>query len=1656
MEQHETHSNVYYYRLAYALSPLVITGLSVLFLSCKRYGSKYATFTEVESITVSLQKRKIALILLTGIQTAHWLYQFIQYALASHHHNLTNSLSLLSLFITWLTLFVLSVASPRLNHYKERAYNYVFTFLFCYLSLDSVYRLLADDSVQTGSLIYSAVSFALFAIAGTTKQPYHPRDLQAASYENLEIKDGTVYRNNLVLSPEATASIFSWAAFQWMNPLVVFGFHNVVTRENIYAMTFQHLSRTTYADFVDTKQFMARARVLGRIYRANKSTIWYQFSFAMAACGVAYLSPFFQQKFLEYIELYEERSSIQTAYLYVLGLFLVGIVKLLCNSVQLWMGRRWNIRTLIMLDSEIFSKTLKRKDMSGKLSKAAEAAEEEADGKKNTKKKDDKKAKKEEEEETFSNVGKITNLMSVDADKLSDVPSYIFMMYTAPVDVAIAIIYLYSLLGNAALVGLVVMLLCFPITGILTKKMSASYTALTTAKDRRNDLVNELLQGIRMIKYFAWEDNWKEKVNEARRDEIKKLIRTIVIDVLVNLIFLAVPVLVTATSFIWYTKVAGNELTASVAFVSITLFEMLRGPLIFIPETINTCTEAYVSLNRIANYLEEPEVEENVNKDPIDCPENVDPQIVLARVGFEESVFQWHIEKHAPEAAPEAAVSPTITPRSDEEQHLISASSTSSTLSVAAAHLSRRTFQLNVPKFNFPTGKLSLVCGPTGSGKSSFLNALLGEMDIISGRVYLPSKVVLATENVSKIDATYNNLYLDKVAYVAQQPFLRHASIRDNILFGLPFDAARYKKTLYQCALIKDLTILPDGDRTEIGEKGISLSGGQKQRVSLARAVYSNAKTVLLDDCLSAVDAHTSKHIYRKCFMGDLLLGRTVILVTHQVRLCLPGASFFVKIENGHVLGCDSVENLKASGELQKLLGADDSKDEQAEDEEEEIEDLVDNDNADADVDLDNKTEAAKLVKEETSEKGQVKLKVYAKYLAACGGWVFWIALLCSYVFARFLTFGENWWLRIWAASYETHAPANATLSAATVNFLVKDKAPVIQGVFDTLGAAIQKQNMFRTWVFEEKTPVNVDYYIGVYIAICTTYILFDACRNMLIYWGSIRGARTLFDSLLDRIIHAPMRFFDTTPVGRILNRFGKDVSTIDMQIARSASILIECVTGVIASTVVISIITPQFFVVAIAISCLYFVIGLFYLRISRELKRLNSVSRSPIYSHFTESLIGVTTIRAYGVEEQFMRTVYEKIDAFVAPFYFLWMSNRWLYCRVEFTGAFVTFFTGIFLILNIDHIDAGMAGISLFYARSFLENIYWFIRQYTAVEMNLNSVERVQEYLELDQEPPATIEGHKPPAAWPTTAAIEVKDLVIRYAPELDPVLHGISFSTKTHEKIGIVGRTGSGKSTMALSFFRFLEASNGSISIDGIDISTIGIQDLRSQITIIPQDAVLFSGTIRSNIDPFEEHSDEAVWESLERAHLSKASDRLRKVQGYGSGDVTPKSATSTHSADDEQRISAITSLNQQVSDGGNNFSQGQRQLLCLARALLKNSKLIIMDEATASVDFDTDTKIQTTIREEFTNSTLLCIAHRLRTVIDYDRILVLDQGRVAEYDTPYNLITKNTGAGIFKSMCEKSGEYEVLLKMATESYLSNKRDEAEERPDNHATIY
>ncbi|CAO3703893.1 unnamed protein product [Rhizopus stolonifer] len=1061
------------------------TCISTVYLIFKRYRNhKYPPSSEVPSLIKSLKGRRFAMMALTSVLFGGWLYETLRYAL-SGSDELNVILTLVSYTVTWFVTFILTLASPSSNNYSGRHYIFVFSFLFSMATIQSVYHLLTVNTVSIWNYVVIVVSFLLASIANTTPQPFHPRDLSHNQDEEIQVKDGNLFRNGLPLSPEATASVFSWATFQWMNPIVVFGFHNPITRKNLYALTFQHKARSIYKDFLN----VAGSKVLQRIYGSNQQEIWVEFFFAILACLLSFLGPVFQQLLLEYFEA-PQNKPISWAYLYVFGLSLSAMTSLLCNSIQLWVGRRWNVRTFIMLDAELFAKTLRRKETSGKVSS----------------------------DNDFSSVGKITNLMSVDAGKLATIPLYIFSILSSPIEIGLGIFYLYKILGTAALVGLAVMILAFPLSTYLSKQYGKRFKKLSSAKDERNNLLNEMLQGIRTVKYFTWEKQWSQKVKEAREIEISRLIKVVVFELLINNFFFSVPILVTVVTFAWYTKVAGHELTASVAFVSISLFEMLRKPLYFLPEAAMTVTESRVSLNRIQKYLEESEVE--MDQEPVEVPEGIPSEIVLARVGFEESVFQWHF---------------------GSEQN---------------------TFRLNLPRFNFPTGKLSLVVGPTGSGKSSFLYALLGEMDRVSGRVYLPSKVKIQAENYSKTDPKYPNLYLDKVAFVSQQPFLQSISIRDNILFGLPFDEVRYKRTLYQCALIKDLLVLVDGDLTEIGEKGISLSGGQKQRVSLARAVYSYAKTVLLDDCLSAVDTHTSKHILKECIQGDLFYGRTVILVTHHVKLCLPSAEFLLKIDQGKVSGYGSIKSLKASGQLSKLIG------QKLEEKKSAIEQDGQQD-VDIDLNIKKEGETAKLIKEETSEKGQVKFKVYAAYFAACGGWVFWMVLLMAYVVSRLLMFTESWWLRIWAAAYSSENILGFSVALGSD----------ISSVFESMTA----QNR----MYEKKGPVNVDHYIAVYIAIVSFCILFNTLKSILLFSGSIYGARRLFVALTDRIIRAPMRFFDTTPVGRILNRFSKDMATIDLAMARSASSLFQCATGIVASVVVMSVITPEFIMVVVVIKFL-------------------------------------------------------------------------------------------------------------------------------------------------------------------------------------------------------------------------------------------------------------------------------------------------------------------------------------------------------------------------------------------------------------------------------------------------------------------------------------
>ncbi|KAF9404553.1 hypothetical protein BGZ94_004106 [Podila epigama] len=1046
------------------------------------------------------------------------------------------------------------------------------------------------------------------------------------------------------------------------------------------------------------------------------------------------------------------------------------------------------------------------------------------------------------------------------------------------------------------------------------------------------------------------------------------------------------------------------------------------------------------------------------------CAPNTQPSVI----GFENATFRWHTR------------SSVIT--------------NDAGYSLDDSNVDNGAFMLKNITLNFPVGKLSLVCGSTGSGKTSLLMALLREMDLLSGKVNLP-------QATSKVVSPATGYIPGTVAYVSQYPWLQQASIRDNIMFGSPFEADRYQAVLEACALLPDLDVFENGDLTEIGEKGITLSGGQKQRVALARAIYSRAQFLLFDDCLSAVDAHTARHLFENCLMGPLMKGRTRILVTHHVRLCLRDAAYVALLKEGSLILSGSPVKLIRSGYLSEILERNGMMEE----------DKDTSSSSTLAADLGAKSSASSI----SSGSVVVKPAVAAKKLV-------------DDEVVRMLGMLEILWLRIWTSSYPMLKAAAAHVTGPSTQ---------LQG---------PKLGIFR-WENpdDDEDSVDLDFYIGIYCFITLMAVFLTIVRMFWQFYGSIRASRSLYEQLLESIIRAPIRFFDTTPIGRIINRFSKDFEVIDGHMITKMVTILLIIFGVIAVVVLISLVTPEFLVAAALIATAYFFVGAYYIASSRELKRIEAITKSPLYSHFGETLVGVSTIRAFGAESRFMEEVLAKLDNNNTPYYFLWMCNRWLSVRVDFMGSMVSFIAGILILVNLGDVTEGSwAGLSLGSAMNFMGLIYWLVRIYTEMEMSLNSVERVQEYLHMPQEPPAIIEGSRPPAGWPYDGKIEIKDLTMQYAPDLGPVLHNISINIRPREKIGIVGRTGSGKSTLALSFFRFMEPTSGSIVIDGIDICKIGLEDLRRRLTIIPQDAVLFNGTIRSNLDPFQEHEDHEIWEALRRVHLVKTADpyavyttpldqgmmtfnnnvhapgcnnghdneyrhqdphahyddpsyqqhlevsasasdcgpqtfdetfrpadmhtsysRQEYVDfqdhsvdtpllapaalttlngvlcspltqnGGGPANAVPEQQQHQHQQQACMLVDPFASLDSPVSDGGYNFSQGQRQLLCMARALLRQSKVIIMDEATASVDFATDERIQMTIRNELGDSTLITVAHRLRTIMDYDRVLVLEQGRVMEFDSPINLITNPTSR--FRDMVEKSGDMDTLFEMAARAY-------------------
>uniref|UniRef100_A0A8C1FTL6 Multidrug resistance-associated protein 1 n=1 Tax=Cyprinus carpio carpio TaxID=630221 RepID=A0A8C1FTL6_CYPCA len=1059
-----------------------------------------------------------------------------------------------------------------------------------------------------------------------------------------------------------------------------------------------------------------------------------------------------------------------------------------------------------------------------------------------------------------STVGEIVNLMSVDAQRFMDLITYINMIWSAPLQVILALYFLWQNLGPSVLAGIAVMVLMVPLNAVIAMKTKTYQVAQMKSKDNRIKLMNEVLNGIKVLKLYAWELAFKDKVSAIRESELRVLKKTAYLGAVSTFTWVCAPFLVALSTFAVYVLVdEHNILDAQKAFVSLALFNILRFPLNMLPMVISSMVQASVSMKRLRVFLSHEELDED------------------------------NVERPA----------------------------------ISSCDVSLSLFRINVC---IPEGALVAVVGHVGSGKSSLLSALLGEMQKQEGYVSIKGSV----------------------AYVPQQAWIQNATLKDNILFGRDAKDSWYQKVVEACALLPDLEILPGGDSTEIGEKGVNLSGGQKQRVSVARAVYCSCAVYLLDDPLSAVDAHVGKHIFEKVIGPQgLLQGRTRVLVTHGLSF-LPQVDLILVMVDGEITEMGSyTELLGRQGAFAEFLHT------YTNTEQEEVEESVaacsisvsrrqslnslntagtgktPQKTEPNDVAASKKTksaDAARLTEADKANTGRVKLSVFWEYMKAIG--------LPLSIFSVFLFFchhlsslGSNYWLSLW-----TDDPV--------INNTQPNREMRL-GVYGALGIS-QGQ-----------------------IVVCDLF-----CYSVAVSVGGILASRYLHQTMLYNVLRSPMSFFERTPSGNLVNRFAKETDTIDSVIPSIIKMFMGSMFNVLGSCAVILIATPLVAIIIPPLGLFYFFVQRFYVASSRQLKRLESVSRSPVYTHFNETLLGTSVIRAFGEQQRFITESDGRVDHNQKAYFPSIVANR----EVRVCGKLCP-----------------LMSLLVPYFPQVTASLNWLVRMSSELETNIVAVEKVKEYGDTEKEAEWRLEHSTLPAGWPTAGHIEIHNFGLRYREDLELAISDISVNIEGGEKVGIVGRTGAGKSSLTLGLFRIIEAAQGEIRIDGVNVAELGLHELRSRITIIPQDPVLFSGSLRMNLDPFDGYTDEDVWRALELAHL----------KNFVSG--------------------LPDKLNHECSEGGENLSLGQRQLVCLARALLRKTKILVLDEATAAVDLETDNLIQSTIRTQFEDCTVLTIAHRLNTIMDYTRVLVLDKGQMAEFDSPSNLIAKK---GIFYKMAKDSG--------------------------------
>ncbi|OKL64198.1 hypothetical protein UA08_00273 [Talaromyces atroroseus] len=1353
-------------------------------------------------------------------------------------------------------------------------------------------------------------------------------------------------------SPEHGANLLSIITWWWMNHVMFVGYQRPLEELDLPRVN----PKRSIAVITPALNQNFQKRVKAGSKRALLAAIWDTFRFEIVLGGISCLVggvtqmilPFLLKYLIAYAtEAYEAHAAgtpapdIGTGLGWVFGLSAMQILVSMGNNQFFYRGMVVGGQIRAALISLIFAKamTISGRAKSGwkppktppadiapgseeeKAWYAEQLGEEEANS----------------STQGWSN-GRIINLMSTDTNRIDKCCGWFHFAWCIPITVLITIALLLVNLTYSAVPGIVLFLLSTPLMAFGVRIMFKTRFRINKLTDQRVSLTQEVLQSIRFVKYYAWESDFLDRISKIRSDEIRGVRVMFMIRNLMTAIGTSIPMFASMLAFITFSY-THHALEPASVFSSLSLFNGLRLPVMLLPMVLALVSDASSAIDRIEEFLlaedAQPDMQPTVAFNETNALSLVDAEFIwesaveantdtpgAAKNTKETKKKGMNEKKEAKkDKKKEKEKEKTDTKALETSENSSEVTSTDDPKQQSNEGTPFKIRDLNIQVAH---GEFLGVVGGVGSGKTSFLAALAGDMRKVNGE---------ASVGGSK-------------AYCPQNAWIQNATVEENILFGQELDEEKFKRVVDACSLRHDLEVLPNGRYTQIGERGINVSGGQKARISLARAIYSDADIILLDDPLSAVDAHVGRNIMDNALCG-LLKDKARVLATHQLHV-LHNCDRIIMMEDGLVAANDTFENLVANNDRFKEMMATVNKDQQEEEEEEEEEEAEAP--AAKEESVQKVASIAKqqrpqndLIQEESDGTG-ASGNIYLRYYAVAGSVLFLPLIVLLLILSQGGSIVTNLWLSWWTSDKFGYSTAD---------------------------------------------------YVGVYVGLgIGQAILLFFYSTALSYTGT-RASRLLLKFAIRRVLRAPISFFDTTPLGRIMNRFSKDVDTLDNNMTDSMRLATMTMAQIIGIFILI-IAYYYYFAAALGpLVVIYIGLAMFYSSSGNQIQKHESRLRGRLFARFNEAIYGIATIRAYGRADSFIESINNAIDDTDSAYFLTFGNQRWLGVRIDALGVILVFVTEILVVTSRFNVSPSISGLVLSYLLSSVQMLQMTVRQAADVNNNMNSVERIDYYgRDIEQEAPAhTIDT---PKEWPSKGEVIFQNAHLRYRPGLPYALQQFNLHIQPGERIGIVGRTGAGKSTIIMALYRMVELSVGSITLDGIDISTIGLNDLRSNMSIIPQDPTLFAGTVRSNLDPFNTRTDLELWSALKQAHLVDDNSDSNKETG-------------------NQNTTQLT-LDSLVDEGGNNFSLGQRQLLALARALVRNSKITICDEATSSIDFETDLKIQKAMSDGFKGRTLLCIAHRLKTIIGYDRICVMDHGRVAEVASPLELFDAD---GIFRNI-------------------------------------